>query len=110
MATHRMMLARRPGIGMPATVASHPAPVALVPDGMDVTLVASNSRAAADCAAGFVDACITTEAAMTLHRLEPVQDYGPVAMAFTIHLRSADGAGPGTPPVAGYDRRGNSDA
>ncbi len=110
MATHRMVLARRPGAGVPTTVASHPAPVALVGEGMAVTLVTSNSQAASDCAAGLVDACITTEAAMRLHRLELVRDFGPVSMAFTIHVRFADSGNPPGVPVAHYEQRGSSDA
>jgi len=101
MATHRMVLARRPGTGQPVNVASHPAPVALLDDGMTVTLVPSNSQAAIDCASGLADACITTDAAMELHGLELVRDFGPVAMAFTVHVRTADAAPlPARPSVA----------
>ena len=113
MATHRMVLARRPGTGVPVTVASHPAPVALLGDSMAVTLVASNSQAAEDCADGLVDASITTGVAMELHGLELVRDFGPVSMAFTVHARTADAAGhPGRPgaAVAHYDHGGSSDA
>ena len=114
MATHRMVLARRPGTGVPASVASHPAPVALVGEGTAVALVASNSQAASDCAAGLVDACITTQAAMERLHLELVRDFGAVSMAFTVHVRTADHATPSAyrlvPPVAHYDQRGSSDA
>ena len=109
MATHRMVLARRPGTGQPVTVASHPAPVALLDDGMVVALVASNSQAAIECAGGRVDACITTDAAMELHGLELVRDFGPVAMAFTVHVRTADAVRvPARPSVAPrqYDHGG----
>lgn len=87
--THAMVLARRPESDALATVASHPAPMTLVPAGLTVRLVASNAQAAADCAAGTVDACITTSPAMEQHGLELVHDYGPVPMAFTIHVRKA---------------------
>jgi hypothetical protein len=85
--THNMVLARRPGVDFPRCVASHPAPVGLVPAGSTIRLVASNAQAALDCAGGEVDGCITTLPAMESNRLELVRDYGPVAMAFTVHIR-----------------------
>ena len=113
MATHRMVLARRPGTGRPVTVASHPAPVALLEDRMVATLVSSNAQAAIDCAVGLADGCITTDAAMELHGLELVRDFGPVAMAFSVHVRTADRAGlPARPgvTVGRYDDGGISHA
>ena len=110
MATHRMVLARRPGADRLSTVASHPAPVALVSAGMVVSLVASNSQAASDCAEGLVDACITTEAAMSAHGLELVRDFGTVSMAFTIHVRAADGTARQRAVTAHYAPPKSSDA
>jgi hypothetical protein len=85
--THNMVLARRPRVGCPASVASHPAPVELVPAGCTVRIVASNAQAALDCARGEADGCITTLPSMESNGLELVHDYGPVAMAFTVHVR-----------------------
>ena len=85
--THNMVLARRPGAGQPRSVASHPAPVELVPAGCTVRLAASNAQAALDCAAGAAEGCITTLPAMEANGLELVTDFGPVAMAFTVHVR-----------------------
>lgn len=108
-ATHRMVLARRPGTGEPVHVASHPAPVALVGEGMVVRLVTSNAQAAIDCAAGLADACITTDAAMELYGLELVRDFGPVAMAFTVHPRTVDAVDASARPrvVVGYYDHGH---
>jgi hypothetical protein len=53
-----------------------------------VHLVASNARAALDCASGQVDGCITTLPAMESNGLELLRDFGPVAMAFTVHVRT----------------------
>jgi hypothetical protein len=87
MPTYGMVLAARPGLRYIDTVATHPAPASLVPDGFEVTFVASNSQAARDCAAGLVDACITTEAAMQEHGLELVRDFGSLSMGFSVHAR-----------------------
>ncbi|MDQ4132672.1 MAG: hypothetical protein M3179_05565 [Actinomycetota bacterium] len=88
MPTHPMVLARRPGVEIITSVSSHPAPVALIPEGTKVELVSSNARAASDCAAGRSDGCITTSAAMAENGLELVQDFGALSMAFTVHLPS----------------------
>ena len=61
-------------------------------DGADaqdrVRLVSSNSQAAATCAAGETDACVTTAPAARRFGLEVVRDYGPVPMGFTIHVHA----------------------
>jgi CheY-like chemotaxis protein len=88
--THGMVLARRAGVVDIESVATHPAPASLVPGGVAVRLAPSNSQAAADCAAGLVDACITTRAAMEDHGLELARDFGALSMGFTIHARSED--------------------
>lgn len=83
--THNMVYAGRSG-GTWRTVASHPAPVNLL-DGLDVEikLVNSNSEAAATCADGTTDACITTLVAAQRHRLDVRTDFGPVPMGFSVH-------------------------
>ena len=86
--THGMVLAARPGLDTIGSVATHPAPATLVPDGAAVRFVTSNSQAARDCAQGLVDACITTQAAMSEHGLELVRDFGSLSMGFTVHART----------------------
>ena len=54
-------------------------------------LSTSNSQAAQDCAAGLVDGCITTGAAMEQYGLELARDFGSLSMGFTIHARSQRG-------------------
>ena len=88
--THSMVLARRPGAEALRSVATHPAPDQLVPAGAEARTAASTSQAAVDCAAGLADGCITTLPAMESNGLELVHDFGPVAMAFTIHVRRAE--------------------
>ncbi len=85
--TFNMLFAKRPGVAHLSSVASHPAPRHLVPAGLKVSLVNSNSQAALDCANGIVDACITTLPAAQKHGLQIVNDHGPVPMGFTIHVR-----------------------
>lgn len=86
--THEMLLAARPGVSGPLRTAScHPAPVSLVPDGVDPVLVDSNAVAARDCAAGRTDACITTRPAAEAHGLRLVRSFGPVPMGFTVHAQ-----------------------
>jgi hypothetical protein len=97
MPTHSMVLAARTSRPTIRTVATHPAPVTLVPDGAAVQLVTSNSQAARDCADGLVDACITTAPAMVEHGLELVQDFGPLSMGFTVHAQREQ-----LPEPAGY--------
>lgn len=84
MPTHNMVLAaKEPGV--PATVASHPAPAGLVPESAVTKLVLSNSQAAIDCAQGRVQGCITTLVAAARHGLTVLEDFGQVPMVFTIH-------------------------
>lgn len=87
MPTHHMVLAARDAAGEIKTVTSHPAPVNLL-DGRDVRieLATSNAAAAQTCARGGADACITTEPAAVEHGLTIVDDFGPVAMGFSIHV------------------------
>ena len=92
--TYNMVLAVRPGAA-PRTVSSHPAPRGLVPAGAEVRLVSSNSQAAADCAAGLTEGCITTAPAARMHGLHVHRDFGPVPMVFTVHLVTST---PGNPP------------
>ncbi|MFD7447625.1 bacilysin biosynthesis protein BacA [Kitasatospora sp. NPDC059827] len=92
MPTHNMVLATN-GVDVPATVASHPAPTGLVPDGTEIREVLSNSRAAIECAEGRVEGCITTIVAAEDQGLRVVRDFGPVPMVFTVHQVLAVGAG-----------------
>ncbi|MFE3625189.1 bacilysin biosynthesis protein BacA [Streptomyces sp. NPDC059159] len=86
MPTHPMILAARTR-GKIRTVLSHPAPVNLL-DGQDIQieLVSSNAAAAAGCAAGRGDACITTSPAADANGLLVIEDFGPVSMGFSIHV------------------------
>ena len=86
MPTFSMVLASQDG-SMPTRVATHPAPKHLVPQGCEYTLVNSNAVAAARCASGDFDGCVTTIAAARLHKLEVVRDFGPVPMGFSIHAK-----------------------
>jgi prephenate dehydratase len=86
MPTHPMVFAKRQGdAAAPASVATHPAPQALVPDGLERRLSTSNAQAAIDCVEGWADACITTAVAACAHGLVVVRDFGPIGMAFTVH-------------------------
>jgi prephenate dehydratase len=82
--THPMLLASRRGAVL-QTVATHPAPQALVPAGLIKKLVTSNAQAAIECAEGEANGCITTLPAAREHNLAILRDFGPVGMAFTIH-------------------------
>jgi prephenate dehydratase len=84
--THNMVLALRPGVATPRSIASHPAPVGLIPDTIaERRLVNSNTQAAIDCARGLNDACITTAVSAREHGLDVIADFGPVPMGFSIH-------------------------
>lgn len=83
-----LLAAREPGV-RPTRVASHPAPRALVPAGVEVVLATSNAAAARSCAAGEVDGCITTRPAAEANGLAILVDHGPVPMGFTIHAHRA---------------------
>jgi hypothetical protein len=83
-----MVVAKKPGRGGLSRVATHPAPQHLAPDGCERILVNSNSVAAALCAAGGVDGCVTTLVAARNNSLEVVRDFGQVPMGFSIHART----------------------
>ena len=83
-----MVLAARNDVEIITSVASHPAPIGLVPESIsDLRVVDSNSQAAIDCASGLVDGCITTIVAAQKHNLRIISDFGPVPMGFTIHAQ-----------------------
>ncbi|MEU7433855.1 bacilysin biosynthesis protein BacA [Streptomyces sioyaensis] len=86
MPTHPMVLAA-PSRGEVRTVLTHPAPVDLL-EGRDVRieLASSNAAAAAGCAQGRSDACITTRPAAEANGLLVLEDFGPVDMGFSIHV------------------------
>lgn len=88
--TFPMLLASRSG-SRPTVVATHPAPQSLVPEGMKRIITTSNSQAAIDCANGAVDGCITTLAALEMHGLKVVENFGPIPMVFTLHGQFDDG-------------------
>ncbi len=83
--TFNMVLAKPPHVTRVQTVATHPAPQALVSDRYEKSLVNSNAEAARLCKAGQFDACITTLVAAQKYDLVVVEDHGPVPMGFTIH-------------------------
>lgn len=85
MPTFEMVLATRDG-SRPRTVATHPAPQGLVPDGMERVLVNSNAQAAVECAEQRADGCITTAKAAAAHGLRIIENHGAVPMVFTIHV------------------------
>ncbi|MFI6439111.1 prephenate dehydratase domain-containing protein [Streptomyces sp. NPDC050759] len=87
MPTHPMILAAPQQRAEIRTVLTHPAPVNLL-DGRDVSieLASSNAAAAAGCAQGQSDACITTRPAAEAHGLVVIEDFGPVSMGFSIHV------------------------
>lgn len=84
--TYDMVLAARPGQGPITTIVTHPAPSCLVAGRGDIAYASSNSTAAADCAAGRYDACVTTSRAAQSEGLRTVENFGPVPMVFTLHV------------------------
>ncbi|MFH8575017.1 bacilysin biosynthesis protein BacA [Streptomyces zaomyceticus] len=84
--THDMVLAGRSDDTVVRTIVSHPAPSCLVADRGTLTLASSNSRAAALCAAGEFDACVTTGRAAQAEGLRVLENFGPVPMVFTLHV------------------------
>ncbi|GAA3006580.1 prephenate decarboxylase [Streptomyces drozdowiczii] len=96
--THDMVLAGRPDHASLSTIVSHPAPSSLVAERGEVTLTSSNSRAAALCAAGQFDACVTTGPAAAAEGLRLIENFGPVPMIFTLHVGRTSGgdSGPGS--------------
>ncbi len=92
--TFNMVFAAREADAEIRSVATHPAPRALVSEGFEVHLVTSNSEAARLCRSGEMDACITTLAAARQEGLTVIRDHGAVPMGFTIHVpTSAFGSG-----------------
>jgi len=88
--THPMVLASRTGV-FPRSVATHPAPVLLVPEEIkERIMVNSNSAAALACARGTVDGCITTIVSAERHDLKIVKDYGSIQMGFSVHSAKKD--------------------
>lgn len=86
MPTYNMVLAAKSTAKL-KTIATHPAPSSLIKNTVvEVRLVTSNSVAAAECADGIVDGCITTSAAASKFNLKIIEDFGPVPMGFSIHL------------------------
>lgn len=84
--TMPMLLAARDSAHKFNSIASHPAPVALIPDKFkERILVNSNAVAAKKCANGHVDACITTEKSAIQNGLVIIKNYGPIPMGFTLH-------------------------
>ncbi|WP_306327386.1 bacilysin biosynthesis protein BacA [Streptomyces venezuelae] len=95
--THDMVLAGRSEGVEVRTIVSHAAPSSLVADRGEVTTASSNSRAAALCAAGEFDACVTTSRAAQAEGLRVLENFGPVPMVFTLHVgRTATGSANGT--------------
>ena len=84
--TFNMVFAARDPKATIRSVASHPAPSSLVSPFHDLTLVTSNAEAARLCAAGEMDGCITTLAAVKKEGLTVIHDHGAVPMGFTIHV------------------------
>jgi hypothetical protein len=92
MALDQMQLATRPalaaelnGPSVPCDwrIAVHSSPSALLPPHhRNVVLVNSNAAAAIDCAAGRVEACITTESARSRHGLTSLHCFGSPEMVF----------------------------
>ncbi len=82
--TFPMVMASRDG-RMPQTISTHPAPQDLVPPQLERVLTTSNAQAARDCRDGRTDGCITTLAAMEIHGLKLVTNFGPVPMVYTLH-------------------------
>ncbi|WDE11838.1 hypothetical protein [Thalassomonas haliotis] len=66
------------------TFATHPAPASLVTH-LEAVFVNSNAAAAAFCAEGGADACITTATAAENNKLTILKSFGPVPMCFTVH-------------------------
>lgn len=84
MNTDNMVLASSTG-KTPALCATHPAPEKLIPASIERKYVTSNAQAAAVCAKGEADGCITTLCAANEFSLTVLTKHGPVPMGFTIH-------------------------
>lgn len=89
MPTHSMVLAKRNNADKIKTVATHPAPQSLAHQ-YDKIFANSNADAAVLCNAEKADACITTSVAANRYKLNIVENFGQVPMAFLLHsLKSA---------------------
>ncbi|MER6997960.1 bacilysin biosynthesis protein BacA [Streptomyces sp. NPDC000410] len=97
--TYDMVLASRPEQDSIATIVTHPAPSCLVTSRGEISFASSNSHAAALCASGLYDSCVTTDQAARSEGLRVVENFGPVPMVFTVH---AGRPGPG--PALGEAR------
>jgi prephenate dehydratase len=84
--TYDMVLASRADQESITSILTHPAPSCLVADRGEISFASSNSAAAAQCAAGLYDACVTTDRAAHSEGLRIVESFGPVPMVFTLHL------------------------
>ncbi|WP_433353090.1 hypothetical protein ACQPYV_21740 [Micromonospora saelicesensis] len=84
--TYDMVLAARPGQESVSTIVTHPAPSCLVTNRGTISYASSNSVAAAVCAAGDYDACVTTDRAARAEGLLTLENFGPVPMVFTLHV------------------------
>jgi len=85
METLEMVLAARSRIE-PLSIATHPAPEALIPPSIQHRRYArSNSHAAELCRAGEVDSCVTTSSAARGQGLTILTSFGRVPMGFSIH-------------------------
>ncbi|MFJ9691485.1 bacilysin biosynthesis protein BacA [Kitasatospora sp. NPDC101183] len=96
--THHMVLAGRTADTPLSAIVTHPAPSCLVSARGPISYASSNSQAAALCAAGRYDACVTTGPAARAAGLTVVEDFGPVPMVFTLHLGIPYGEAPRTAP------------
>jgi prephenate dehydratase len=84
--TMPMLLAAKSDQYTPGIIASHPAPVALIPDDFtEIKYANSNVAAAKLCQNGEVDACITTEKGANSHGLRVIKNFGSIPMGFAIH-------------------------
>ncbi|MEU7850231.1 hypothetical protein AB0B74_25890 [Micromonospora parva] len=90
--TYDMVLATRPGQQSVTTIVTHPAPSCLVTNRGTISYASSNSVAAAACAAGDYDACVTTDPAARAQGLRTLENFGPVPMVFTLHVGKAGAA------------------
>lgn len=88
MPTHSMVLGSRTLTDQIKSVATHPAPQSLVDNRYKKVFANSNADAAVLCSTGQADACITTSVAANLHKLNVIQDFGEVPMAFLLHSLS----------------------
>ncbi|MFU5001793.1 hypothetical protein [Pseudomonas paraeruginosa] len=94
MDTYDMVFARN-GNTTAKRIGSHPAPTSLLAKlgepatSAELVLCTSNSEAARQCALENIDGCITTIEAAQNNELHIVENFGPVPMGFSIHLKTA---------------------